>query len=542
MDIGSSVLAFYQNHEVVLSYGAGTYAMVLNYYLKSYERKLSACVVTGKAPEPPVFMESVPIFSISGYPVHSGVRYGIILALDQRFHSEVKDKIKEVFREQADILPLTKKNVRDLQCLGIIKRRDNVLYEKCQFAESEKKVFEKRINEISKQFKSIQLKHLLAFSIGALGLSWMKARIEQAMHSTDTFYLYYPIVWLEAEELESLNDVLLYHQSAPGIEVISKKNIRFWQYFLANHGNMFHITDEFDLDSCYESFCQFTIEHQEEFPGAYISFSTDEQTKAVSYCKETMNLNEPFIAFSVRDSLYLEKVKKVYRKDSSVFADSFRNSRLENFKLAMEHLGQQGVQTVRMGAVVPSAVDWKGTVDYAYNYRSEFMDLWLASQCLFFVSNMSGIQALPQLFQKPLVAIASPCLTQRNDYSLFLNRNRDVAIFRKCWFEKEQRYLTFREMLAYETDLSFHENSAYNANLAYRSLGIITFDNTPEEIDDVVQEMYARIQGTMEYTAEDEELQQRFFDIIDSFPMKKNFPFMFRVGAKFLRQNPWLLD
>ena len=200
------------------------------------------------------------------------------------------------------------------------------------------------------------------------------------------------------------------------------------------------------------------------------------------------------------------------------------------------------LQVVRMGAMVDKKISWRNMIDYAYDYREEFMDVFLSSMCQFFVSNPSGIQALPQLFSKPLISINATILTTRNDFLLLTHRERDLVIFKKFWWKSKLRYLTFSEMLKREVDEKYHEFAAAGTFAAYDAEGIIPVENTPEEINDVVQEMVAKLNGTMVYTEEDERLQQKYFDLIDTYPMKNNFPFMWRVGAKFLRDNAWLLE
>lgn len=541
MRIDKVVLDFCKSYDRIISYGAGFEAASLYYFLQCYKVKLSDSVVSGKVTKSSMFMKSVRTYSISDYPVIYGVRYGIILALHPRHHEEVLERIKRHFHESVGILPLTMQNAHELYNYAQNIWRDDLLHEKDCLEREETASFEDRILEIAKSYKSIRLEYINAYTIGAMGWSWIRARIERELYQDERFHLYYPVVWYGREELDSPNNALLYHATAPGIEIISKRNIKFWRYFLMKRREIFKISDKYSLANDVESFCKFAHKTVHMLLNEFISFTYKEKIEAEKFCKQVMHLRKPFVAFCARDSLYVDTMRKKPWEQNVDFINVVRNSRLENFKLAMENLGEDGIQTIRMGATASGAITWKNTIDYAYNYRDEFLDLYLCSRCLFFVSNMSGIQAIPQLFTKPLVAVDVPFLTQRGDYTLFLSRNRDLAIYKKYWYEKEKRYLTFKEMLLYETD-DILLNGVFNTAKEYKLMGITIVDNTPEEIDDVVQEMYARIHGTMEYTTEDETLQQRFFDIIDSFPMKKNYPFMFRVGAKFLRQNAWLLD
>ena len=69
--------------------------------------------------------------------------------------------------------------------------------------------------------------------------------------------------------------------------------------------------------------------------------------------------------------------------------------------------------------------------------------------------------------------------------------------------------------------------------------GIELIENTPEEIASVAIEMDERIKGTWRVTAEDEALQQRFWDIYRPALLKSP---SLRIGMEFLRQNQELLN
>jgi hypothetical protein len=66
------------------------------------------------------------------------------------------------------------------------------------------------------------------------------------------------------------------------------------------------------------------------------------------------------------------------------------------------------------------------------------------------------------------------------------------------------------------------------------------FDNTPEEISAAALEMDARLSGTWNTTKEDEEFQERFWSLFK--PGDWNMEFRSRIGAQFLRENPYFLD
>ena len=119
---------------------------------------------------------------------------------------------------------------------------------------------------------------------------------------------------------------------------------------------------------------------------------------------------------------------------------------------------------------------------------------------------------------------------------MFTSSERDLAIMQKYWLEKEQRFLSLREMLKIETDESLHIFSFIGAFTAYDNMGTVSAKNSEEEVAELLQEMALRLQGKMVYTEEDERLQTRYREIVDNFSLRHNFPCFFRMGGAFPAQ------
>ena len=80
----------------------------------------------------------------------------------------------------------------------------------------------------------------------------------------------------------------------------------------------------------------------------------------------------------------------------------------------------------------------------------------------------------------------------------------------------------------------------------YQDLNIELINNTEEEIRDLIIEINDRIDGVWIETEEDKELQRKYQDIFDKYCLKKRYAesevLKARVGAMFLRKNPYLLE
>ena len=107
--------------------------------------------------------------------------------------------------------------------------------------------------------------------------------------------------------------------------------------------------------------------------------------------------------------------------------------------------------------------------------------------------------------------------------------NEDLlCIPKKLWLRREQRYMTFREILDSEVHLTYHTEE-------YDRLGIDVVENTSEEIFAVTIEMDERLNGRWHTSQEDEELQSQFWLMHKSaYP---SVAIKSRIGAEFLREN-----
>ena len=161
-------------------------------------------------------------------------------------------------------------------------------------------------------------------------------------------------------------------------------------------------------------------------------------------------------------------------------------------------------------------------IDYAFDFQSEFGDLWLHSKCLFSLVGAAGSHWFGAAFNRPTVLTDSYAIRSTFDH-------RDLFIPQCGWLASEGRYLTFSEIGSSEF--------ARDTELLKRGLKIVK--NSPEEIVEVTTEMLLRLSGQWIETNEDRELQARYREIVDSFQYQQRAPA--RMGAKFLREHQHLL-
>jgi len=238
--------------------------------------------------------------------------------------------------------------------------------------------------------------------------------------------------------------------------------------------------------------------------------------------------NSWFVCFHSRDSVYLDKYHSYRSREEWSYHD-YRDCDIKNYVEAAKYIASLGGFAVRMGYGVAeklSDLNNPRIIDYASYHRTDFGDIYLPAKCKFFLANTAGPWLVSTIFHVP-VACANWI-----HFNITTVRKGDLFIPKKIWSTKKERFLTFGEILASEV-------AHYNHSEQYAEAGLEVVENTPEEILDLAKEMNERLDGNLEYTEEDEELQKRFRSLFQ--PHLHSYSSPARIGANFLRQNKELL-
>jgi putative glycosyltransferase (TIGR04372 family) len=203
-----------------------------------------------------------------------------------------------------------------------------------------------------------------------------------------------------------------------------------------------------------------------------------------------------------------------------------RDADIRTYRMAIESIVARGGWVIRMGdpsmtpmLPIPHAIDYVHSAVY-----SDWMDVFLWAKCRFFIATTSGPAFVPPTFGVPCVAT--------NWFPLLFRRwfGQDIYIPKLLWSESEERFLTFAEALS--SGVGNAESLDFLS-----SVGIRVIDNTPEEIDEAVVEILERLDGTLRYSDEDEQLQARFNTMWASNAFLANG----RIGRAFLRKYAHLI-
>ena len=232
-----------------------------------------------------------------------------------------------------------------------------------------------------------------------------------------------------------------------------------------------------------------------------------------------------FVCFIARDNAYLESVMP----DQDWSYHDFRNVDINTYLPALEQITSEGIYAIRMGAVVngPLINYDPMVIDYATEFRTDFMDIYLSARCKYFLTSSTGIDGVSMAFRRPLATVNYVPLEQTWTWI-----ENGVFIPKKLWSKDKGRYLSFREIMETRMGLFAHSD-------LYKKHGICIVDNTEQEICEVVKEINGRIDGYWSYSDEDEYLQSKFVKLFQS--SRYHGPILTRIGAHFLRHNQELL-
>ena len=262
---------------------------------------------------------------------------------------------------------------------------------------------------------------------------------------------------------------------------------------------------------------------------------TDEEDQRGRALLEQMGIPDGvhWICIHNRDAEYLIKT---YSGTNWAY-HNYRDFSVQTMLMAADELSQRGYYVVRMGAIVAEQLitNNKKVIDYASStLRNDFADMYLLGKCAAYIGSDAGIACVPLIFRKPVIYI-NPSLTLL-DILITENNYPSPFITKHLWHKEKQCFLSLREIF---------EAGLYGAAESYtfEEAGVEVIANTPEEIRDLAIEVDERLKGKWQPQPEDEELQQRFWDIFRKYAQEERVgDIQARIGASFLRNNIYLLD
>jgi len=189
-----------------------------------------------------------------------------------------------------------------------------------------------------------------------------------------------------------------------------------------------------------------------------------------------------------------------FHKEGEGQHQAHRNANIHSYLPAMRHIIARGGYVIRLGdSSMEPLPPVPGLIDYAHSpFKSAALDVYLCAACRFFIGVASGLSHLPTTFGVPCV------LTNWVSNAFPVYSSRDLFIPKLTWSDAENRLLTFAEALEPE----LRKLSYCGLKLLERDLRAV--DNTPEEILELIEEMFEILAGAAQYDAADERMQAAF--------------------------------
>ena len=225
--------------------------------------------------------------------------------------------------------------------------------------------------------------------------------------------------------------------------------------------------------------------------------------------------NSWFVTLHVRDSGFY--TGKPGSKDN---IDDYRDANITTYFEAIEEITKRGGYVVRAGdPKMKTTKKMPGLIDYAHHpKRSNLCDMYLFANCRFFIGTSSGPILNPFLFGVPVVGTNYAPIAGR------LHGSKSIVIHKKIYSDEKKRFLKIQECLqsAFGRGWASHHYQANNLRL---------IDNTSEEIKDAVIEMIETLDKAIQYSAQQEKLQNQINSLYNKY---SGYGSSGRIGRRYL--------
>lgn len=238
------------------------------------------------------------------------------------------------------------------------------------------------------------------------------------------------------------------------------------------------------------------------------------QDRRLEMARIGLDINQPFVSLHVRDN-----GSKTGSWENSGPED-FRNADVTTYLEAIESLIELGFIVVRVGdpAMKPLPT-LPGLIDYNRSeIRSKQLDLFLFTQCKFFIGTSSGPILSPMLFGTPTVGANFAPVSGRLHV-------RNSLILPKRLKDSGGIYMSFEDALKSNLSQDYSGAALEESEWHYE-------ENSPEEIAEASLEMVRILEGRAAYSDHDEKLQSRINSLFESL---SPYGSQGRVAAEYLR-------
>ena len=238
-----------------------------------------------------------------------------------------------------------------------------------------------------------------------------------------------------------------------------------------------------------------------------------------------------FICIHNRDELHLNQTHP--GRDWSYH--DYRNYSIKSLELAAEQFAKSNYYVVRVGSQAKEKLITRNPkiIDYTHSgIRSDFLDIYLAFKSKAYFGSESGIADSFKIFGKPTYCVNSSLTLL---HSLVIGYS-GLFTLKHLFNTKKQRKICLREM--FELGLRGIARTE-----KFEQSGVKFISNSNEEVKEFAKDSLYHIEGQNVFSAEDEQLQKKFWDIYFEYEKKlKVNQLNLQISPSFLRRNKYLLS
>jgi putative glycosyltransferase (TIGR04372 family) len=229
---------------------------------------------------------------------------------------------------------------------------------------------------------------------------------------------------------------------------------------------------------------------------------------------------EPFICLLSRDNAYLAYLDKLAGQfNHNRSYHSYRNSDIETYRVAVNHLLDKGYWVFRMGTITEKKLEisHKNFLDYPYfDRKCDLLDIYLFSNCAGLISTGTGIDGLSQAYGIPTLIV--------NGLPLGIA----ATFFNTIWVPKN---LTWKNNNRSLTVKEYIEN-CYEKTSDYITAGINVIDLSEKQILNAVMELVTRIENNEIESESDIFLQETFLNLLKNWSDFSSYHHFIHPGFK----------
>ena len=243
-----------------------------------------------------------------------------------------------------------------------------------------------------------------------------------------------------------------------------------------------------------------------------------------------LNKDSKFICLIERDNAYLNKLQS---KDWSYH--NYRDCNIQQYYELAKVFAEEKIYVIRMGREVNEKFEDLTNpyiIDYANSkYKSDFLDIFFSSQCIFSISTGCGLDAVPAvLFRKKMLFVDISPIGLIRSYS-----SRHTITLKNYYNLTDKRKLTLDEI--FERCIGY-----ISSTNEFSKNNVFLKESSPSELAMAAREMLTKIKGKIVVTEEDKLNQKLFWN---KFKDTKNNEFkslmhekiLCQISSSYLRNN-----